>query len=56
MTSAQIFLDVSRRQIIRVIAFGLSGLGLVFVVLVSVMLILAPNPGLVIFLIALLLF
>lgn len=56
MTTAQMFLDSSRRQIIRLIALGLGALGLVFVVIVSAMLLVAPTPGLVTFLIALLLF
>ena len=56
MTNAQMFLDVSRRQIIRLIALGLGALGLTFVVLVSAMLVVESNPGLIIFLIALLLF
>ena len=56
MTIAQKFLDSSRRQIIRLIALGLGALGLTFVVLVAAMLVVESNPGLIIFLIALLLF
>jgi anti-anti-sigma regulatory factor len=56
MTTGQVFLDVSRRQIIRLIALGLGALGVTFVVIVAVMLFLAPNTGLIIFIIALLLF
>jgi anti-anti-sigma regulatory factor len=56
MTIAEKFLDSSRRQIIRLIALGLGALGLTFVVLVAAMLVVEPNPGLIIFLIALLLF
>jgi rsbT co-antagonist protein RsbR len=56
MTTAQIFLESSRRQIISLIALGLGALGLTFVVLVAAMLVVESNPGLIIFLIALLLF
>jgi rsbT co-antagonist protein RsbR len=56
MTTSQLLLDVSRRQIIRLIALGLGALGLTFVVLVAAMLVVESNPGLIIFLIALLLF
>jgi anti-anti-sigma regulatory factor len=56
MSAAQKFLDVSRRQIIRLIALGLGALGVTFVAIVATMLMLAPNTGLLIFLIALLLF
>ena len=56
MTTAHMFLDVSRRQIIRLIALGLGALGVTFVVIVAVMLVLAPNIGLIIFMLALLLF
>jgi rsbT co-antagonist protein RsbR len=56
MTTALMFLDVSRRKIIRLIAFGLGALGVTFVFIVAMMLLLAPNLGLIIFLIALLLF
>src|SRR5215216_5462882 len=56
MTTAQLFLDSSRRQIIKLIALGLGALGLTFVVLVIAMLLVEFNPGLIIFLTALLLF
>jgi rsbT co-antagonist protein RsbR len=56
MTGAQMFLDGSRRQIIRLIALGLGALGLTLAVIVVVMMVVAPNPGLTTFLIALLLF
>jgi anti-anti-sigma regulatory factor len=56
MTTAQMLLDSSRRQIVRLIALGLGALGLTFVAIVCAMLIFMPNSGLVIFLIALLLF
>jgi rsbT co-antagonist protein RsbR len=56
MSAAQQFLDVSRRQIIRLIALGLGALGVTFVVIVAIMLLFAPSTGLIIFLIALLLF
>jgi rsbT co-antagonist protein RsbR len=56
MTPAQLFLDGSRRQIVRLITIGLSGLALVFSVIVIAMMVLAPRSGLIIFLVVLVTF